>query len=52
VRRYSFLLTMGFAIYLGYAVYARQVTLRLDDYRGVDTRRGWARLSALLPRCG
>jgi hypothetical protein len=27
---------MGFAIYLGYAVYARQVTLRLDDYRGVD----------------
>jgi hypothetical protein len=36
VRRYSFLLTMGFAIYLGYAVYARQVTLRLDDYRGVD----------------
>jgi hypothetical protein len=36
VRRYSFLLTMSFAIYLGYAVYARQVTLRLDDYRGVD----------------
>jgi hypothetical protein len=35
VRRYSFLLTLGFAVYLGYAVYAGQVTLRLDKYSGI-----------------
>jgi hypothetical protein len=35
VRRYSFLLTLGFAVYLGYAVYSGQVTLRLDKYSGV-----------------
>lgn len=36
VRRYSFLLTMGFSVYLGYAVYSGQMVLRLDEYRGVD----------------
>jgi hypothetical protein len=36
VRRYSFLLTMAFSVYLGYSVYAGQVTLQLDKYRGVD----------------
>jgi hypothetical protein len=36
VRRYSFLLTLGFSVYLGYAVYAGQVTLQFDKYRGVD----------------
>ena len=36
VRRYSFLLTLGFSVYLGYAVYSGQVTLQLDKYRGVD----------------
>jgi ABC-type polysaccharide/polyol phosphate export permease len=36
VRRYSFLLTMAFSIYLGYAVYSGQMTLQLDKYRGVD----------------
>lgn len=35
VRRYSFLLTLGFAIYLGYAAGTGQIVLRLDDYRGV-----------------
>jgi hypothetical protein len=35
VRRYSFLLTLGFAVYLGYAVYAGQVTLRLEKYSGI-----------------
>jgi hypothetical protein len=35
VRRYSFLLTLGFAVYLGYAVYSGQITLRLDKYSGV-----------------
>jgi hypothetical protein len=34
VRRYSFLLTMGFAVYMGYAVYSGQIDMRLDDYRG------------------
>jgi len=36
VRRYSFLLTMAFSLYLGYAVYSGQLVLRLDEYRGVD----------------
>ena len=36
VRRYSFLLTLGFSVYLGYAVYAGQITLQLDTYRGVS----------------
>ncbi len=36
VRRYSFLLTLGFAVYLGYAVYAGQIRLQLDIYRGVS----------------
>ncbi len=35
VRRYSFLLTMIFSLYLGYAIYAGQVNLQLDRYRGV-----------------
>ena len=35
VRRYSFLLTLGFAIYLGYAAYAGHIVLQLDDYRGI-----------------
>jgi hypothetical protein len=35
VRRYSFLLTMVFSVYLGYAVYAGQVNLHLDRYHGV-----------------
>ena len=36
VRRYSFLLTLGFSVYLGYTVYAGQVTLRLANYSGVN----------------
>src|ERR1700676_1952101 len=36
VRRYSFLITMGFSVYLGYAVYTGQVTMQLDQYRGVN----------------
>ena len=36
VRRYSFLLTMVFSLYLGYAVYAGQVNLQLDSYDGVS----------------
>ena len=36
VRRYSFLLTLGFSVYLGYAVYAGQISLRVGNYRGVE----------------
>jgi hypothetical protein len=35
VRRYSFLVTMLAAVYLGYLVYAGNITLTLDEYRGV-----------------
>jgi hypothetical protein len=35
VRRYSFLLTMVFSVYLGYAIYAGHINLRLDRYYGV-----------------
>jgi len=35
VRRYSFLVTVAAAVYLGYAVNAGYVTLNLDKYRGV-----------------
>lgn len=37
VRRYSFLLTLLFAMYLGYATATGKITLRLGDYRGVYT---------------
>jgi hypothetical protein len=36
VRRYSFLLTLAFSVYLAYAVYAGQMVLKLDEYRGMD----------------
>lgn len=35
VRRTSFFVTLGFAVYLGYQTYAGHIVLRLDDYRGV-----------------
>jgi len=34
-RRYSFLLTLGFSVYLGYGVYAGIITLQFAQYRGV-----------------
>ncbi|MFZ0275170.1 MAG: hypothetical protein WB524_09275 [Acidobacteriaceae bacterium] len=35
VRRTSFLLTLGFAVFLGYQTFAGHIVMRLDDYRGV-----------------
>lgn len=35
VRRTSFLLALGFSIFLGYAVYTGEIAIQLDDYRGV-----------------
>ena len=37
VRRYSFLLTLLFAVLLGYFAAVGKIALRLDDYRGVYT---------------
>jgi hypothetical protein len=37
VRRYSFLVTLLFAVYLGYAAGTGKVALRLGDYRGIYT---------------
>ena len=34
-RRYSFLVTLGLVLYLGYAANTGQIVLRLADYRGV-----------------
>ena len=33
-RRYSFLLTLGFSLWLGYMVYSGQVNLQLATYKG------------------
>jgi len=35
VRRYSFLLTLGFAVYLGYEAGTGGIVLRLEQYQGV-----------------
>ena len=37
VRRYSYLLTLLFAVYLGYAAGTGRISLRLGDYRGAYT---------------
>lgn len=34
-RRTSFLLAIGFSLYLGYAVYSRQLVLQLGEYNGI-----------------
>jgi len=48
VRRYSFLLTIGFAVYLGYAAYAGHIMLRLDEYRGIYNSAWLGSLMALV----
>ena len=35
VRRTSFLVTLAFAVFLGYQVFAGNIVMQLDDYRGV-----------------
>ncbi len=35
VRRTSFLLTLGFTVYVGYETFAGHIVLRLGEYRGV-----------------
>lgn len=47
VRRYSFLVTLLAAVYLGYAAATGKVVLSLDNYRGVYTA-GWIGLMVAL----
>jgi hypothetical protein len=37
VRRYSFLLTLFFAVFLGYAAATGRISIQLGGYRGVFT---------------
>lgn len=48
VRRYSFLIMLGAAVFLGYQVAAGNVTMRLDVYRGVFNSAWVGSMMALL----
>jgi hypothetical protein len=48
VRRYSFLLTMGISIYLGYAAASGQLIMRANDSRGVFNSAWIGGLMALI----
>jgi len=50
-RRYSFLVTLLFAVFLGYETAAGKILIQLDDYRGVYTS-GWiGALMAMVITC-
>jgi hypothetical protein len=51
VRRYSFFVTLLFAVYLGYATAKGQISLQLDEYRGVYTSAWIGTLVALVGVC-
>jgi hypothetical protein len=51
VRRYSFLLTLAFAVYLGYAAFAGKIMLRLDDYRGIYNSAWLGGLMGIVASC-
>ena len=51
VRRYSFLVTLLFAVYLGYAAATGKIALRLGDYRGVFTSAWIGTNMALVATC-
>jgi len=51
VRRYSFLLTLLFAVFLGYLAATGRVTLHLGDYRGVYTSAWIGALVAVVTTC-
>ena len=51
VRRYSFLATLLFAVYLGYAAAAGKIALRLGDYRGVYTSAWIGANMAMVASC-
>jgi hypothetical protein len=51
VRRYSFLLTLLFAVFLGYSAASGRITLHLGDYRGVYTSAWIGALVAIVTTC-
>jgi hypothetical protein len=51
VRRYSFLLTLLFAVFLGYLAATGRITLHLGDYRGVYTSAWIGGLAPLVTTC-
>jgi hypothetical protein len=51
IRRYSFLVTLLFAVFLGYCAATGKIYIRLDDYRGVYTS-GWiGTMMAMVTTC-
>jgi hypothetical protein len=51
VRRYSFLLTLLFAVFLGYAAATGRIALQLGEYRGVYTSAWIGALIAITTTC-
>jgi hypothetical protein len=51
VRRYSFLLTMMFAIFMGYSAATGRIMIQLGGYRGVYTSAWVGALVALVTTC-
>jgi hypothetical protein len=51
VRRYSFLVTLLFAVYLGYAAATGKIALRLGDYRGIYTSAWIGANMAMVASC-
>jgi hypothetical protein len=51
VRRYSFLLTLIFALFLGYSAATGRISLQLGEYRGVYTSAWIGALVAMTTNC-
>lgn len=51
VRRHSFLVTLLFAVYLGYATAKGQISIQLDEYRGLYASGWLGTLVALVVAC-
>ena len=51
VRRYSFLITLLFAVYLGYAAATGRIMIQLGGHRGVFTSAWVGALVALVTTC-
>ena len=51
VRRYSFLLTLLFAVFLGYGAASGKITIHLGGYRGVYTSAWIGALVAMVTTC-
>ena len=50
-RRYSFLLTLAFAVLLGYAAYTGKIVLQLDQYRGIYNSAWMGALMGIIASC-